>query len=156
MAWASLAIAILALVVASVSAFLNHRAVKQEAADRREGLDLLTRQVQSVVNRESRELRGAVTIVCAELLRAAELADAYHGRDLSIQDLMGALPRDAWEAHRQEVAGLLQEHPIWQDLLEAEDALDKTKARGADPPTSNHLRDVVARLSQEARAHPDG
>jgi hypothetical protein len=86
----SLAIAILSLLVAGLGTLLNHLAIKaeardrkQEAADRREELDLLKQQVQGVIDRENRELSGAVTIVCAELVRAAELVDAYHSRDLA-------------------------------------------------------------------------
>jgi hypothetical protein len=98
MASVSLAIAILSLGVAFGTFILNRRAInaeaqdrKQEAKDRREELDLIEQQVKGVIDRESRELIGALTIVC-ELERAAELAGAYHGHNLAIQDVMGALP----------------------------------------------------------------
>jgi hypothetical protein len=153
MAWVSLAIAILSLGVAFGTFVVNRRAInaeaqhrQQEANDRREQLDLIAQQVQGVIDRESRGLSGALAIVCNELGRAAELADAYHGQNSAMKDLQDALPRDAWRAHRQELAGALRDEPIWRELLEVESALDRTKSRGAVPPTSDVLNELVARL----------
>jgi hypothetical protein len=85
-----------------------------------------------------------------ELKRAAELTEAYYGGHLAIQDVQTALPREGWLEHRQYLAGLLHDKPIWQELQEAEAALDATKQRGAAPPAADLLRGLVVRLQFEA------
>jgi hypothetical protein len=152
MSWASLAVAIVSLGIAGLTALFGHRAIRSEARDRREQLDLLRQEIEGDRDLERRNFLGTGTTVYEELLRAAEWADHYK-QSQDIHTVMKMLPRDGWSTHRTYLAGELGGNAIWKELREAQDALDQTKAQGAPPPDGEYLRGLAVRFEHEVRTH---
>jgi hypothetical protein len=95
-------------------------------------------------------LRGGASNVARELRANAEVAkrceDGYH---VSAEAKFVSLIQ--WKDFKGQIAGLQAEVPeLWQELEETYEALEQTKARGANPPPSADLLRLADRLEEAA------
>jgi len=100
-----------------------------------------------LLQKSRRDLAASVALVADELDFIAESVSHYESGGTSMESVKDATTLDVWGSHRAALHAITRvDRELWDQLSSAMADLQRTKVRGALPPSSESLSSLAERL----------